>query len=149
MMLHSVTIANKLHVVHSLMLWVHCPTDSAFGCMWTDTHVYTLFWASIFSLPLGLSGRRGIAVACVCPSVHPSVRKLYLVRTITRHRFVLESPNLHQTCILGYSRLVLKMEVIDLDLHGHFGHFDSEFLEIWLVRTITRHRLVLESPNLH
>ena len=58
-------------------------------------------------------------------SVHLSVCKLYLVRMITRHKFELESPNLHQTCIMGYSRLVLKMEVIDRQ--GHFGHFDSEF----------------------
>ena len=65
--------------------------------------------------------------ASVRPSVRPSVRKLYLVNTITRHRFELESPNLQQTCIMGYPRLVLKMEVIDLDLQGHFGHFDSEF----------------------
>ena len=33
-------------------------------------------------------------------SVRPSIRKLYLVPTITRHRFELESPNLHQTCIM-------------------------------------------------
>ena len=79
-----------------------------------------------FLLLLGLSGRRGIVVACVCPSVRPfvrpSVRKLYLVRAITRHRFELESPNLHQTCIMGYSRWVLTIEVIDLDLQGHFRH---------------------------
>ena len=56
---------------------------------------------------------------------------------ITRHRFGLESPNLHQTCILGYPQLVLKMEVIDLDLPGHFGHFDLEFYEFRLVRAIT------------
>ena len=54
-------------------------------------------------LPFGLSGRRGIVVACVCLSVCPSARKLYLVRTITRHRFELESPNLHQTCTTGHS----------------------------------------------
>ena len=63
---------------------------------------------------------KGIVFACVCPSVRPSVClfvcKLYLVRTITRHRFELESPNLHQTCILGYSRLVLKMEVFKVIL---------------------------------
>ena len=39
-------------------------------------------------------------------SVHPSVRlfvcKLYLGRTVTRHRFELESQHLHQTCIMGY-----------------------------------------------
>ena len=44
------------------------------------------------------------------------VRKIYFVRTITRHKFELESPSLHQTCIMGYSRLVLKMKVIDLDI---------------------------------
>ena len=32
-----------------------------------------------------------------------------------------------KTCILGYSRLVLKMEVTDFDLQCHFGHFDLEF----------------------
>ena len=53
---------------------------------------------------------------------------------------------MHQTCILGYSRLVLKMEVIDLDLQGHF---DLEFLEIWLVSVITYNGFELESPNLH
>ena len=76
---------------------------------------------------LGLSGRRGIAVACVCPSVCPSVRKLCLVCTITRHRFGIESPNLHQTCISGYSRRVMKMKVINLDLQGRFGHFALKF----------------------
>ena len=65
--------------------------------------------------------------ASVRLSVRASAYNLLLVRTITRHRFELESPNLHQTCILGYSQLLLKMEVIDLDLQGHFGHFDLEF----------------------
>ena len=37
-----------------------------------------------------------------------------LVRAVSRHRFELESPNLHQTCIMEYSQLVLKLEVIDL-----------------------------------
>ena len=31
------------------------------------------------------------------------ILEFWLVPTITRHRFGLESPNLHQTCILGYS----------------------------------------------
>ena len=56
-----------------------------------------------------------------------SVRKLTLVRTINRQAFELESSNLDQACILEYSRLVLKLEVIEFDLQGHFGHFDSEF----------------------
>ena len=73
--------------------------------------------------------------------------EIWLVRAITRHRFGLESPNLHQTCILGYSQLVLKMEVIDLDLQGHFGHFDLEFLGIWLVSMISCNGFELESPK--
>ena len=118
------------------------------------TYVAALYMNFITSfLPLGLSSRRGIVVACVFPSVrpsvNPSVRKLYHVRTITCHRFELKSPNLHQTCILGYSRLLLRIGLIDLDLQGNFGHFDSEFLEIQLVCMITRHRFGLQSPNLH
>ena len=69
---------------------------------------------SLWSKPgMGLSSQlpsfrpKGIVIACVRPSVRPSdrpsvclfVRKLYLVCTITRHRFELESPNLHQTYI--------------------------------------------------
>ena len=41
--------------------------------------------------------------------------------------FGLESPNLRQICIMGYSQLVFKIGVIDLDIQGNFGHFDSEF----------------------
>ena len=67
--------------------------------------------------------------ASVClyvrPSIHlsscPSAHKLYFVRMITHHRFELESPDVHQTCIMGYSQLILKLRVIDLDLQGHFG----------------------------
>ena len=71
--------------------------------------------------------------SCLLVSVCPSVClacKLYFVNftLIARHKFELESPNLHQTCILGYSLLVLKNEVIDFDLKGHFGHFDSGLL---------------------
>ena len=70
---------------------------------------------------------------CLRPSVRPpaclSVRQLYLVRTITRHRFELESPHLHQTRILRYSCLVWKVGVIDLDLQGQFDHFDLRILE--------------------
>ena len=32
--------------------------------------------------------------------------------------FELESPNLHQICLLGFAQLVLKMEVIDFNLQG-------------------------------
>ena len=71
--------------------------------------------------PLGLSDQRGIVIACVslCLSVHlsihPFVRELYHIHTITHHRFELESPNLQLTCILEYSQLVLKIGGIDLD----------------------------------
>ena len=87
--------------------------------------------------------------ASVCLSIRPSVRKLYLVCTITGHRFKLESPNLDQICILGYCQLVLKMEVPDLDLQGNFGHFDSKFYKNRLVCRISHHGFGLESPNLH
>ena len=42
----------------------------------------------------------------------PLVCKLYLVHTRTDHRYQLESWNLHQTCIVGYFQLVLKVRVI-------------------------------------
>ena len=81
-------------------------------------------------------------------SVRPSVRKLYLVRTISRHRFELGSPNLHQTCIVRYSWILSKIGVIDPELPGHFGHFDPEFYEIRLARAITFNEFELELPNL-
>ena len=65
------------------------------------------------------------------------------------HTFELKSPNLPQTCIMGYFQLVLKMEAIDLDLQGDFGPFDPELQEIWLLCMITHHRIGLKSPNLH
>ena len=61
----------------------------------------------------------------VLSSVCQCVRKLHFVRTITCHRFGSGSPNLHQTCILGYYRLVWEMGFIDLELQGHVGHFYS------------------------
>ena len=67
---------------------------------------------------------------------------------LIHHRFGLESPNLHQTCILGYSQLVLKMWVVDLDLQGNSGHSDLEIWEICLVFSITCNGFELESPNL-
>ena len=50
------------------------------------------------------------------------------------------------------SQLILKMGVIhlDLDIQGHFSHFDfdSEFGEFWLVFTITWNGFEQESQNL-
>ena len=46
------------------------------------------------------------------------------------HQFELESPNLHQTCIMGYAQLlILKIGVIDIDLQGHLAISMSEFQE--------------------
>ena len=44
--------------------------------------------------------------------------EFWLVRAITCNGFKLESPNLHQICILGFAQLVLKMGVIHFDLRG-------------------------------
>ena len=41
------------------------------------------------------------------------------------------------------------MEVIDLELQGHFGHFDSEFQEFRLVPAVTFNGFELESPILN
>ena len=121
-----VWISNHIHY----RLWdaITYPSSN-FSGMDKDIHptLYRVCWNKVTPcytrrarfLRLGLSGLRGIDVVCVCPSLRPFVRKLYFVHTITRHRFELESPNLHQICILEYSQLVLKMEVIDLELQGH------------------------------
>ena len=79
--------------------------------------------------------------------MRPSVHKLYLVCTITLHRFGLESTNDDQChfghfdseCldILLFSRLVLKMTVIELYLQGNLGAFGSELKETWRVHMIT------------
>ena len=45
--------------------------------------------------------------------------------------------------------LVLKMGVIDPDIQGHFGHFDSKFQEIWLVCMGTSNGFELKYPNRH
>ena len=72
-----------------------------------------------------------------------------LVRTITHHVFKLGSPNLHKMCILGPSRTLLKMVLIDLDLQGHLGLKRSKSAKNGLVHTITRRSFELWSPNLH
>ena len=122
----------------------------------TLTETWTMLLGSLYCniltdkfLPLGVSGRRGIVVACVCPSVCLSIRELYLACTITYHIFKLESLHLYQGCFLWYSQLVLKIRVIDRDLQGHFSNFVLELLEIRLVRGINLHRFGMESPNLH
>ena len=121
------------------MPWLHLVPSHQQPCYWLCRAICPF-------LPLAFQAE---GVLSLPASVRLSVRKLYLVCTITRHKFELESPNVHQTCILGYSQLVLKMEVIDLDLQGHFGCFDSELLELRLVHTVTFYGFEIESPNLH
>ena len=58
----------------------------------------------------------GIVVACVCPSVRPSVHNF--VRAITHHPFKLGSPNLDHRCKRPWLRSLLFWEVIDLHLEG-------------------------------
>ena len=67
---------------------------------------------------------------CVHPSVHLSLRKLDLVHTITRHKFQLESLNLHQTYILGYTQLILKTEIITQN-HQMGYHLQQVMEVIW------------------
>ena len=50
----------------------------------------------------------------VCPSICLFVHKLYFVHMITPHKFELESPNLHQTCIMGFFQLVIKIESLTI-----------------------------------
>ena len=52
---------------------------------------------------------------------HFKLAKNGLVSAISRHMFELESPNLHQLCILESTKTLLKMVLIDLDLQGHLG----------------------------
>ena len=50
------------------------------------------------------------------------LQEIWLDHAITCNIFELESPNLHQKCILEFSKLVLKMwVVIDQNLHGHLA----------------------------
>ena len=78
-----------------------------------------------------------------------SAKKKGLVVAINRHVFELGSTNIHQMCVLGSSRTLWKMVLIDLDLQGHLGSKLSKSAKNGLVRVITRHVFELGSPNLH
>ena len=73
--------------------------------------------------PLDRLGQRGIIVARICVSARPSV---CLWTPLCPHdnssQISVGITKLHQTCILGYSWLVLSLQVIDFGLKGHFGH---------------------------
>ena len=47
--------------------------------------------------------------------------EMWFVCVTTCNGFELESPNLHQIYILGFSRLLLKMEVTGIDLQGYLA----------------------------
>ena len=85
----------------------------ASGKLWSALFVSGIGYLLVVTSPYFRP--KGIFVVCppVSLSVRLSVRKLLFCRTLNRYIFELESPNLHQTCILEYSRLVLKMDVID------------------------------------
>ena len=70
------------------------------------------YYSSIFTR--GQYWPPGIVVACVCPSVSPSVIKF--VRAITRHPFKLGSPNLDHRCKRPWLRSLIFWGVTDLDL---------------------------------
>ena len=93
------------------------------------------------SIDLDLQGHLGLK--------RPKLAKNGLVTAITRHTFKLGSPNLHQMCILGSSRSLLKMVLIDLDLQGRLGLKWPKSAKNGLVTAITRHTFKLGSPNLH
>ena len=59
-----------------------------------------------------------IVVACVCPSVRPSVTKF--VRAITHYPFKLGSPNLDHRCKRPWLRSLLFFGLIDRDLQCQF-----------------------------
>ena len=100
----------------------------------TATFVLTLVVLDVFKLAenifafISMAFQAGGVLSLPASAVRPSVCTLYLVRAIIRHRFYLGSLNVAQTCVLGYSRSVLKMEFIDLNLQAYFGHLKSEFL---------------------
>ena len=84
----------------------------------------------------------GIVVACVRPSVRPSVTKF--VHEITRYPFKLGSPNLDQRC----KRSLLFCGTIDHDLQGQIALQSQNLPHFELVHAITHHQLKLLFPDL-
>ena len=104
-----------------------------------STHLVPL-WCSDFSPKWpAFTQEFFLKAGSVHPSVCPSVHKLHLVFMIPHQRFDLESPILHQTCIVGYSQLVLKIGVLDLQCNlailnrilGNLASLCNNFSQIW------------------
>ena len=85
-------------------------------------------------------------VACVCPSVSPSVTKF--VRAISHYPFKLGSPNLDQRCKRPWLRSLLFCGTIDLDLQGQIELQSQNLPHFELVHAITHHQLKFQFPNL-
>ena len=88
----------------------------------------------------------GIVVACVCPSVSPSVTKF--VRAITHQPFKQGSPNLDQRCKRPWLRSLLFCGMIDHDPRGQIELQSQNLPHFELVHAITHHQLKLQFPNL-
>ena len=88
----------------------------------------------------------GIVVACVRPSVRPSVTKF--VRAITHYPFKLGSQNLDHRCKRPWLRSLLFCGTIDLDLQGQIALQSQNLPHFELVHAITHHQLKLQFPDL-
>ena len=96
----------------------------------------TVFWVDIvrntfidfvdfYSLIFQAKGVLWLPVSVLRPSVRPSVCKLYLVRTITRHRFRLESQNFYKKMHSVILALVYRKK-------GHWPGPSRSFWPFWL-----------------
>ena len=70
-----------------------------------------------------------------------------LLHVIAPHTLESRSPNLHQICIMGPSRILLKMVLIDCDLQGHLGAQTVKSRPYMLVCTIKNHAFALSVYN--
>ena len=104
----------KIDLWWAVVIWRNAALGFKLFCsnLWIIPIFYPLAFKTkgVLSLP-----------ASVHSSVQLSIHKLYFVHLITHQRFELESPNLHQACILGYSELILKIGVIDINFQGHLA----------------------------
>ena len=73
--------------------------------------------------------REGIVVACVCPSVRPSVRPHDTLPCphYNLPQFWAEITKFVPNVQHGIHSVGIENRVIHLDLQGHFDHFNSEF----------------------
>ena len=95
---------------------------SKYGALATGGKKLTLAALNLLHFsPLSLSGWRGIVVACVCPSIRLPVSSAWVGGSWGLLRWW--SPSTMHPGILSAG---IENGVTDLDLQGHFCHFDSE-----------------------